>query len=361
MLPFEILPLEPIAQAPTPHRGAATDRPLPLYVAPMPEESLFSWLQRLATRLGVSFHALASQSFGIDDRAGRTVWWHRPHRWSLSRISQRTGVSVPQLRRMTFEGLQPVYREDEDPARFAGRRYDTRAPDWRAYRHVVCGACLESDRTPYVRSLWHLGWLAICPRHHTILLSRCEQCHSGLRVAQFATAASFSPTTCSQCGEPLLTHIYPMSHPAVIRMQEAMLAGKQDGVVQIEGLDTFTWHEFIAMADFILGMIWTHTTSDERLQILLRYEYESVDEPRIETQIYGSRHDSLRFLAWLIEGWPESPGATLGRDMLRRGLDNQRNRLSHHILPRWKGHPWSPGPHDLAPEICARLRKLTEV
>jgi hypothetical protein len=202
VLPFEILPLESIAPAQAPRLEKSNDRLLPLYVAPLPEESLFSWLHRLATRLQVSFHTLASQSFGIDDRAGRTVWWHRPHRWSLARISQRTGASVPQLRRMTFEGLQPVYREDEDPARFAGRRYDTRAPDWRAYRHAVCGACLESDRTPYVRTLWHLGWLAVCPKHHTILLTRCERCHSGLRVSQFATVAPFSPTTCSQCGEP---------------------------------------------------------------------------------------------------------------------------------------------------------------
>jgi hypothetical protein len=31
-------------------------------------------------------------------------------------------------------------------------------------------------------------------------------------------------------------------------------------------------------------------------------------------------HDGLRFLAWLIEGWPDSLGASVGRDMLERDL-----------------------------------------
>ena len=80
----------------------------------------------------------------------------------------------------------------------------------------------------------------------------------------------------------------------------------------------------------------------------------------METQVYDWRHDSLRFIAWLIEGWPESPGATVGREMLRRDLNRRPKRLSHHVTPRWKGHPWSPSPHDFSHEIVARLRKLLE-
>jgi len=33
--------------------------------------------------------------------------WHRPHPWTLARISQRTGVKIARLRDMTFESLQP--------------------------------------------------------------------------------------------------------------------------------------------------------------------------------------------------------------------------------------------------------------
>src|SRR5258708_38166608 len=82
-------------------------RPLPFYLEPAHDEALFSWLMRLATRLGVSMHALASCSFGIDDRYGHTRWWGRPHPWLLIRISERPDVGVALLRPMTLEGFQP--------------------------------------------------------------------------------------------------------------------------------------------------------------------------------------------------------------------------------------------------------------
>lgn len=358
MLPFEILPFEPPTPVPTRPATHVTDRTLPLYVAPLADESLFSWLQRLATRPQVPFHTLARQSFGIDDSAGRTLWWHRPHPWTLARIAKKTGVSISRLRGMTFEEWQPPFRQDEDSARFAGRRYDTRAPDWRAYRLALCGVCLQSDPVPYVRTLWQLGWLAVCPKHRTILITRCTGCRTGVRIAPFATATPFSPTKCTGCGESLLTGYYPLAHPSVVRLQEILLKGKREGVTELDGLGSFTWHQVVALADTLLGALWTDTTLDECNQVIRRYEQDDPDGPRREMQIYDCRHDSLRFLAWLIEGWPDSAGAVIGHDMLTRGLRRARNRLSHHVLPRWKGHPWSPSPHDFAPDIVARLWQL---
>jgi hypothetical protein len=115
------------------------------------------------------------------------------------------------------------------------------------------------------------------------------------------------------------------------------------------------------LMDVILGGFWTVTILEERESILLRYQFENIDTPRQETRLYDCRHDSLLFFAWLVEGWPKSVGASIGRELLWRGLIRPRNRLSHHVLPRWKGHPWSPSPHDFAAEVIARLRKLLEV
>jgi hypothetical protein len=55
----------------SPLDASADQPPLPLYVGPAAEEALLSWLLRLATRLRVSFHVLARQAFGIDDRTGQ--------------------------------------------------------------------------------------------------------------------------------------------------------------------------------------------------------------------------------------------------------------------------------------------------
>jgi hypothetical protein len=149
--------------------------------------------------------------------------------------------------------------------------------------------------------------------------------------------------------------------PAVrARLQDALLKGKRTGVTEIAGLGAFTWQEIVALADAILGSLWTNTTLEECKEVLLQYQFETFDAPRLEMRQYDCRHDSLLFLVWLIDGWPNSLGVSIGRDILWRSLNRPRNRLSHHVLPRWKGHPWSPGPHDFAPEIMARLRKLLE-
>src|SRR6185437_14908764 len=89
-----VLQFEPIDLVHRPAARPAKRPPLPLYVEPAAEEALLSWLLRLATRLGVPFHVLAREAFGIDDRSGHTLWWHRPHPWTLARIAERTGVSV---------------------------------------------------------------------------------------------------------------------------------------------------------------------------------------------------------------------------------------------------------------------------
>jgi hypothetical protein len=159
----------------------------------------------------------------------------------------------------------------------------------------------------------------------------------------------------------LLADIYAIGHPSVIRLQEALLKGKREGVTELECLGTFTWKEIVALTDTVVGMVWTDTTFEERGRLWSQYEHEDFDAPRVEMQFYDCRHDSLRFLAWLLEGWPDSVGASIGRGMLWRGLSGKRTRLSHHVLPRWPGHPWSPSPNDFTPDIHARLRKLLEV
>jgi hypothetical protein len=353
-----LLLFEAIDPAPSSPVFRPTPRPqLPLYVEPAQDEALLSWLLRLASRLQVSLHALASLSFGIDDRSGRSHWWCRPNRWLLNRISERTGVSIARLRRMTFEQLEPEYREDEVSGRFCGRIYDTWAPGRRAYRFAACGACLEGDAKPYLRPLWLIGWMAVCPEHGAILIERCPMCRARLRVAPFGTASSFSPTLCTRCGESLLDGVLEPAHPDVLRLQDALLKAKTCGVAELGGLGRFSWEEMVALADVLIGMTWTDTTMAEREVIHLRYTYEDLNRPKSQRAFYDSRHDSLRFLAWLIDGWPTSPGAEVGRNMLIRWLNGERNRICRPLCePR--DSVWTQGPSNFGPAIRDRLQLL---
>jgi hypothetical protein len=62
-----------------------------------------------------------------------------------------------------------------------------------------------------------------------------------------------------------------------------------------------------------------------------------------------------------LERWLMQAIAGLYHRTVQRGLSHRRNRFSHHVLRGWKGHPWSPSPHDFGSEIIARLHRLLEV
>ena len=331
--------------------------PLPLYVAPASEEAFLSWLLRLATRLQVSTHTLATRGFDIDDRSAGSQWWCRPHRWLLARISEKTDVSVERLRQMTFEGLEPPYRDDEAGARFAGRRYDRVAPDRRAYRFAVCGPCLQGDDHPYLRSAWLLGWMATCPVHGCILIEHCESCGAGLRAPPFSSARSFSPTVCTRCSKSILSDSYRAAHASVVQLQAVLHAGKRNGVLELEGLGRLTWKEMIALADVLIGMVWTDLTLAQQEDIFRTYTADTCNQRQDADRIYDCRHGSLHFLGWLIAGWPGSPGASVGRRMLIRWLTAERNRLCRHPRPP-SADPWSMGPTNFDPSIRERLQAL---
>jgi hypothetical protein len=137
-------------------------------------------------------------------------------------------------------------------------------------------------------------------------------------------------------------------------MQAALWRGKSEGITEIEGLGHFRWPEMVALADVLIGMVWTDLTLAEQERIFRLYIAETM--PR-EDGFYDSRHGSLRFLAWLTHGWSDSPGAKIGRSLLMRWLTADRNRLCRHLRPA-AADPWTIGATNFDPSIRERLRVL---
>jgi hypothetical protein len=333
-------------------------RELPLYIRPVAGEALLSWLLRLATRLNVSTHVLARQVFAIDDRAGHSHWWCRPNPWALQRISNKTGVSIERLRAMTLTQWMPAYREDEDNERFGARHYALTAPERRARRLSVCAQCLEEDRTPHLRVWWMIGWVAVCPRHGTVLVSRCNWCHGKVRVGRLSGVISFAPRDCISCGKDLQDGVCWLADPAVTRLQTALLRGKRDGVTDLEGIGRLSWPETLALVDLMIGAFWTDTSVDEQAQIRAQHE-DSDLAPSLVDRFYDTRYGSLLFLTWLLYGWPCSAGARVAIKLLARGLREQPNRSFRYLGINW-ACPDKPGRLAIAPEIRGRLRVLLQ-
>lgn len=352
MLPFELLDIATTQAVRKPYRPAQ----LPLYLEPLPDEALLSWLLRLATRLRVSIHALSHYSFGVDDRGGHTRWWLRPDPWLLARISKRTGVAATRLRKMTLSGFQPVYRDDEASGRFCGRRYEVVPPDRRMFRFAVCGACIEEDARPYLRGPWLIGWTGVCATHNVQLIERCEQCRAGLRVDRWTTAALFEPWRCIRCREQIRVFADVPADGSVSALQQMMLSAKCDGYMDIPGLGKLMWRDFVVLADILISGVWKWTTTDERTQIIGLYTESLGDDPH-GRDVYGSRHDSLRFLAWLLGGWPHGVGPQVAQEMLRRWLFGDREFASFHLPSEWAGKGGTKT-YAIGPEVRARIHEI---
>jgi hypothetical protein len=136
-----------------------------------------------------------------------------------------------------------------------------------------------------------------------------------------------------------------------------MLRGKHGGITELEGLGRFTWKEVVALADVLIGMVWTDLTLAEQEEIFLSYTSDPATRPRAEDAVYDCRHASLQFLAWLTESWPDSPGARVGQSMLIRWLTADRNRVCRHLRPP-STDPWTAGPNNLELSIRERLQVL---
>jgi len=337
--PFETLNTGPPSQASRPPPAP----PLPLFVEPiLGEEALLSWILRLASAFGVSLQTLVSESFGIEACREDSRWWRYPHPSLLARIAQRTGVHIADVRRMTSDGLEPAYRDDEASDRFTGRWFHSAPPSEHDHPFGVCGLCLEGDPEPGVRTLWLIGWMALCPRHGIRLLTQCPDCGARLRFPRFDMPAAFSPSTCRRCGKSLLDGHYRLAHPAATRLQAVLLKAKKQGFADFSDLGRLTWKEAITLIDVLLGMIWTDATSKERNRIFRQMRSDlGINKVTAVEELRRSRHEGLCLIAWLLSGWPRSRAAQIASDMLERSRRDMRDRTAQTLRPRRFG-PWVP-------------------
>ena len=328
---------------------------LPVYVEPAEDEALYSWLPRLASRLGLSAQALARTAFGIEFRPTASQWCYRPPPSDLKRISGRTGVGVARLRAMTLTQWSPIYRQDEAVERFCGARYFRRPPEPVPRHLAVCHICLETDNNPFLRLPWFIGWVAVCPHHEIRLTTWCSACTAKLRQRSLCKELQLKPSVCTDCGTSLLGAKPVRAHPMVLRFQAAMLDAKRRGAIDIEGIGRLSWPEFVAFADVLLGTLWIEPRLNEREQTFRSLYSEISWNPVTEGSPYGSRNGALALLAWFFQGWPYRPGPAKARQLLGRWLRAPRSRISRHLY-RNRSDESDAGPHEIEETIRNRLR-----
>jgi transposase len=292
---FEVLQM-PAALPQTPR--------LPYFIKPAEDEALVSWVARLSAQLDQSPLMLSKQVFDIN-AAVDPQWWRRPSRAVLSRIIERTGIEPKRLLAMTFVGWAAA-RGDEEPERFAGRRWQVCAPCARPNRRVaVCPQCLAEAGRPYVSRYWMLGWAGACPRHRCVLMGHCQSCALPIRLDGFGARALIDIFTCRKCGECLDVADSACAHGLVLTLQEKLVAAKSIGTAVLPGIGELDWPTMMTVADMLLGAIWSRSATKHRQclcdRIARDVSLSDVDRSPVQ---WNSNYGSLLMLGWMFQDMP---------------------------------------------------------
>ena len=149
---------------------------------PFPGEIFTSWLVRIAWAHGLSPQAFCDRVFGT----GFQIWIRDIDRqapqWLLQHLSQHTGRSVWQLKRMSL-------------ALYEGRLFSrilwSGKQQWLLPLHIFhrtrrgfgtqfCPICLQVGKEPYFRRIWRLAIYTFCPSHGIMLHDRCPRCQQAI-------------------------------------------------------------------------------------------------------------------------------------------------------------------------------------
>lgn len=144
-------------------------RTLPIRISPLPEESLDSWLEALASRADVTWGEILA-AVGVCGMHGNSASYLATRATvsvtlgQLRTISHCTDVEPRRLRAMT---LQPWIKDIswQRPSVAAMRVTGSR----------FCPICL-GERGGRWRVWWRLRWAFACPRHRCLLADACSVC-----------------------------------------------------------------------------------------------------------------------------------------------------------------------------------------
>lgn len=176
----------------------------PIHPVPYVDESLLSWIMRIAKIYEIYTWDLLKYEFDIELEVNDLhIIDINPPVNILDKLSQRTGVDVKKIRALTahsyvpllLDAVEPLNSENKDnPNSFSdyvnqfnvfprkSKPYSNEAIDltmsnnwipWiddkRLKNTFVCESCLKEDKEPYLRLYWRFSWMMTCPVHKEIL------------------------------------------------------------------------------------------------------------------------------------------------------------------------------------------------
>ncbi|WP_081963178.1 TniQ family protein [Pseudomonas sp. ML96] len=178
---------------------------------PREDESLLSWMTRLARGNAVKLQCLATDILGFSPQLLAHDLDRLPDEELLGRLVKRVGCTYEQAYSTgmwAYQGLlwfeTPKARGPVDWLMPMGRSpHDRRRIS--SYTTQMCCACLASDPIPYFRRYWRLALAVVCPVHGIYLRDCCPWCHGPIEFHTTDFGCRLLPSVepmmhCGKCG-----------------------------------------------------------------------------------------------------------------------------------------------------------------
>jgi TniQ len=180
-------------------------RHLPVAPRPFRDETLSSWLGRIACRYGLDASALAACLAAPDDPFDAPpppIDDISPSVGQIALWARAAAVDPARLRRMTLAERHPR----RPLAWFLNRGLAATRPVMPRPSSPVCVACFDADRAAghdgYCRASWRLPERCVCPAHGRMLIDQCPNCHGRLLV-EFRLRENRARPICARCESAL--------------------------------------------------------------------------------------------------------------------------------------------------------------
>ena len=184
-----------------------TEQRWPVRPNPLKDESLTSWVARLALGNGLPPKAFYVKALGWQD-VWSTDFDLFDDQDKLLFLSEKTDKPLDALLQMKLaDTIFPInhsgYLESHEFTHF-------------------CPTCL-AEGTPYFRKLWRSSQIVTCERHGTFLHARCGGCHAPVRL--LARTDILELDRCSACEHPLGDGLKPVRAPDDLLAYTSHLSG----------------------------------------------------------------------------------------------------------------------------------------
>ncbi|MBM9890244.1 MULTISPECIES: TniQ family protein [Deefgea] len=334
---------------------------LPINERPLPDELFTSWFHRLAWLNGIKSHRLTKK------------FWHHPGTpWGGDgdlRVAEVDLLRMADIGRVpyqliwqtslrSYEGI--IYQNTADnPAGI--RPLGGRGKQRTAHGIAFCPECLAGDQMPYFRRRWRVSYVVACMEHRRLLLDACPGCASSIMVISADEGAKSFPryphwTRCIRCGydwrrEGDLAESISLSDSFWQLQSQIHGAITHSWTIGPDGSEIMSLGYFQGLRYLLRALIGYQSHIKIREIVAPHFGELALPPQRSQRSSFDllrqcDRVFLMRYLAWLLEEWPDQYiAAAIGAKLRPSYLDMYRGDIPFWLSKAFdacRSHPHYP-------------------